>query len=77
MAVSRTITFPEDVIRMAEQLAAQEHTSVEEFVSDALREQFAGIQYLRRRGERATAERFRAALDQIPDAEPAPYDRLR
>jgi len=76
MAMNRTISLPEEIVRQAEDLAAQEHVSVEEFVSSALSEQFAGAEYLRRRGERASVERFRAALDRIPNTEPEPHDRL-
>jgi hypothetical protein len=76
MAVSRTISLPEEIVRLAEELAARQHVSVEEFVAAALSEQFACADYLRRRGERASAERFREALDQIPDSEPEPQDRL-
>jgi hypothetical protein len=71
-----TISLPDEILRKAEELAARERMSLEELVVAALSEQFAGIEYLRRRGERANAERFRAGLDQIPDAEPEPYDRL-
>jgi hypothetical protein len=74
--MSRTISLPEEILLQAEELAAREHVSVEELVSAALSEQFAGAEYLRRRAERASVERFRAALDQIPDAEPEPHDRL-
>jgi hypothetical protein len=77
MAVSRTISLPDEILRKAEELAAREQISVEELVSAALSEQFAGAEYLRRRGERASTERFRSALDQIPDTEPEPYDRLQ
>jgi hypothetical protein len=77
MAMSRSISLPEEIVRLAEELAARQHISVEEFVSAALSEQFAGSEYLRRRGERATVEKFRAALDQIPDIEPEPHDRLQ
>jgi hypothetical protein len=75
--MSRTISLPEEILRQAEELAARERISVEELVSAALSEQFASAEYLRRRGERASVERFRAALDQIPDAEPEPQDRLQ
>lgn len=74
--MSRTISLPEEIVRQAEELAAREHISVEELVSAALSEQFAGAEYLRRRGERASMERFRAALERIPDADPEAYDRL-
>jgi predicted nucleic acid-binding protein len=76
MAMSRTISLPEEILRQAEEFAAREHVSVEEFVSAALSEQFAGVAYLRHRKARASIERFRAALDQIPDIEPEARDRL-
>jgi hypothetical protein len=75
MAV-RTISLPDDILCKAEELAAREHISLEELVTAALSEQFAGMEYLRRRANRASTERFRAALDQIRDMEPEPHDRL-
>jgi hypothetical protein len=51
MAMNRTISLPEEIVRRTE-LAARENVSVEELVSAALSEQFAGAEYLRRRGER-------------------------
>ncbi|MGC9948511.1 MAG: hypothetical protein ABSF64_19255 [Bryobacteraceae bacterium] len=70
-----TISLPDEILRKAEELAARERISLEELVVAALSEQFAGVEYLRRRAERASAERFKAALDQIPEAEPEPRDR--
>jgi hypothetical protein len=70
-----TISLPDEILRKAEELAAREQVSLEELVVAALSEQFAGVEYLRRRAERASAERFKAALDQIPEAEPEPRDR--
>ena len=43
----------------AEELAAFERVSVEEFVSANLSEQFAGLKYLNRRAERASLDKFR------------------
>jgi hypothetical protein len=40
--MSRTNSLPEEILRQAEALAACEHISVEELVSAALVEQFAG-----------------------------------
>ena len=76
MAMRRSISLPEEILRQAEEFAAREHISVEEFVSAALSEQFAGAAYLRHRQARASVERFRAAMDQIPDTEPEARDRL-
>lgn len=48
---------------------------MEEFLSAKLAEQFADLQYLKERAERASLEKFRAALRQIPDVEPDERDR--
>jgi hypothetical protein len=74
--MSRSISLPDELFRKAEELAALERMSVEELVSAALSEQIAAAEYLRRRGQRASLERFRMALGQIRDAEPEPQDRL-
>ena len=74
--MSRTVSLPDDILRKAEELAARQHICVDEVVSAAVDELFAGDEYLRRRSERASVERFQAALDHIPDAEPEPHDQL-
>jgi hypothetical protein len=76
MSVSRTISLPDEILDKAKEFAAREHISLDELVSAALSEKFAGAEYLRQRGERASAERFRAAWDRIPDNEPEPWDRV-
>jgi len=74
--MNRTISLPEDLLKKAEELAALGRLSVEEFLSVKLSEQFAGLEYLKQRAERASAEKFRTALQQIPDVEPEEYDRF-
>lgn len=74
--MNRTISLPEEILRKADELAALAHLPVEQFVSARLSEQFAGLEYLMHRADRATAEKFQAALLQIPDAEPEAFDRF-
>ena len=74
--MSRMISLPDDLLNRAEELASFERLSVEEFVSAKLSEQFADLEYLRQRAERASDEKFRAALKLIPDAEPGEFDRF-
>jgi hypothetical protein len=74
--MSRTISLPEELMKKAEELATFEHLSLEEFLSAKLSEQFADLDYLKQRAERASVEKFRAALLHIPDAEPEEYDRF-
>lgn len=65
--MNRTISLPEALLKKAEELAALERLSVEEFLSAKLSEQFADLDYLRQRAERASDEKFRAALRRVPD----------
>jgi hypothetical protein len=74
--MNRTISLPEELLKKAEELAARERLSVEEFLTAKLSEQFAGLEYLKQRADRATTEKFRPALRQIPDVEPEDYDRF-
>jgi len=77
--MNRSILLPEELVKKAEELAAREHVSVEEFLSTKLSEQFAGLEYLKQRAERASPDspdKFRAALEQIPDVESEEYDRF-
>jgi hypothetical protein len=61
------VTVPDAVYRQMAELAARQQVSVESIVAVALAEQMA---------ERASRERFLAALDKVPAAEPTPEDRL-
>jgi hypothetical protein len=74
--MNRTISLPEDLLKKAEELAALESLSLEEFLTTKLSEQFAGLEYLKRRAERTNAGMFRAALEHIPDVEPEEHDRF-
>ena len=74
--MNRTISLPEELLKKAEELAARERLPVEEFLSAKLSEQFAGLEYLKQRADRASSEKFRAALGHVPDVEPEEYDRF-
>jgi hypothetical protein len=74
--MSRTISLPDDLMKKAEELASFEHVSLEDFLSAKLSEQFADLEYLKLRAERANEQKFRAALRLIPDVEPDEFDRF-
>jgi hypothetical protein len=74
--MSRTISLPDDLLKKAEELASFEHLSLEDFVHARLSEQFADLEYLKRRAEHASDQKFRAALRLIPDVEPDEFDRF-
>src|SRR5207248_6423894 len=73
-AMNRTISLPDDLLKKAEELASFERLSLEEFLSARLSEQFAGLDYLKKRAERASDEKFRNALRYVPDVEPDEHD---
>jgi len=70
------VTLPDTVYRQIAELAAQQQVSVERIVAAALAEQLAGWSRVERMAELGSRERFLAALDKVPAAEPAPEDRL-
>ena len=74
--MSHFVSISDDVYQKAAELAANQHMSLEDFVSAALSEQLAARDYLELRAARASDARFRAALDRVPDVEPEEYDRL-
>lgn len=75
--MSRTVSLPDDVVRKAEELAKREGLSLDAFVAERLKDQFAGLDYLESRARQADEQRFRTALAQIPDVPAESNDRLR
>jgi hypothetical protein len=70
------VTVPDAVYRQMAELATRQQVSVERIVSAALVEQLSGWTRVEQMAARATRERFLAALDKVPAADPAPEDRL-
>jgi len=74
--MNKNIALPEDVYSKVVELADKDRVSIEEFVASALSDQLAARRYLEARAQRADRERFSQALEQVPDVDPEPYDRL-
>ncbi|MGD0002073.1 MAG: hypothetical protein ABSE21_18400 [Bryobacteraceae bacterium] len=70
------VTVPDRVYRQIAELAARQQVSVERIVAAALAEQLSGWSRVEQMAERGNRERFLAALEKVPAAEPAPEDRL-
>ena len=75
--MTRTVILPEELYNKAAELATRDHVSVDEFISAALADQVAGREYLERRADRFSRERFESALAEIPDREPEESDRIQ
>jgi hypothetical protein len=71
-----TVTLPDDVYRQIADLAARQQVSVERIAAAVLAEQLSGWARVEQMAERGSRERFLAALDKVPAADPAPEDRL-
>ena len=70
------VTVRDTVYRQIAELAARQQVSVERIVAAALAEQLSGWTRVEQMAERGSGERFLAALDKVPAAEPAPEDRF-
>lgn len=71
--------IPEPVLKQAQELAAREHIPLEQIISLAVT-QAVGVwsneSYIALRAKRASRGKFLDALNEVPDVEPADYDRL-
>jgi hypothetical protein len=74
--MTKTIAVPEDLYKRAAELAAEDHVSIEEFVSSVLANRLASREYLEERARHFNRVDFERALNEIPDVEPDSHDRL-
>ncbi len=73
-----SIRLPESLHRMAKDIARQDQVSMNQFIASAVAEKVSALateQYLNERAARGSAAKFRAAMAQVPDAEPEDFDR--
>jgi hypothetical protein len=70
------VTLSDAVYRQIAELAERQQVSVERVVAAALAEQLSGWSRVEQMAGRGSRERFLAALDKVPAADPAPEDRL-
>lgn len=73
-----SIRLPDSLHQLAKDLARQDHVSINQFIASAVAEKVSALateQYLAQRSARASAEKFFAALAQVPAIEPADFDR--
>ena len=69
------VTVPDAVYRQIAEMATRQQVSVERIVAAALAEQLSGWVRVEQMAERGSRERFLAALEKVPAADPAPEDR--
>ena len=73
-----SVRLPDSLHQMAKTIASEDRISMNQFIASAVAEKVAALtteSYLKERAERASAEKFRAALAAVPDSEPEDFDR--
>ena len=71
--------IPDSLYKQVQSLAERERISVDQLVSIALAAQVSAWltkDYIEERAKRGSREGFLKALEEVPDVEPAEYDRL-
>ena len=79
MNVIERVKLPDYLIKHVRELAEREGVSVEQFIASAVAEKASAwttIDYLKKRGEKGSREKFLAALENVPSIEPDELDRL-
>ena len=74
-----SLRLPDSLHKQIRELANEDGISINQFISTAAAEKLAAlmtVEYLEKRAERGSREKFEAALAKLPDAEPEDYDKL-
>lgn len=73
-----SIRLPESIHRGVKEMAHNEGVSINQFVTLALAEKLSALmteEYLQQRAQRGSRAHYEAALAQVPNAKPEPYDQ--
>jgi predicted nucleic acid-binding protein len=74
-----SLRLPNSIHDRVRVLSSRDHVSINQFVATAVAEKISAIEtesYLTQRAQRASRDKFKAALAQIPDREPEEHDRF-
>ena len=73
------VYLPDSLQQQLHALAARDGISIDQFIATAVAEKMAALlteAYLEERTKRGSRAKYEAALAQVPDVEPEPYDKL-
>ncbi|MCH8960238.1 MAG: toxin-antitoxin system HicB family antitoxin [Bacteroidetes bacterium] len=73
-----SLRLPDSLHKGVRELAKREGVSINQFITVAVAEKLSALltqEYLEKRARRGNREKYEAALAQVPDVEPEPYDR--
>jgi predicted transcriptional regulator len=74
-----SIRLPDSLHSMAKTMASQDHVSMNQFIASAVAEKVSALAtetYLKERAERASVDKFKAALAAVPMQPPDAHDAL-
>jgi predicted transcriptional regulator len=75
---SLSLRLPESLHRRLAEVAEREGVSINQLISSAVAEKMSALmteEYLEKRAERGSREKFAAALAKVPSRDPEPSDR--
>lgn len=76
---SLSIRLPDSIHQEIRKLAKQDNVSINQFIVSAVTEKMAAfktLDYLEKRAQHGSREKFLAALDKVPGIEPEERDRF-
>ena len=74
-----SLRLPNSLHKQIRQLAKLEGISINQFIASATAEKMTSLlteEYLNKRANRASRNKFQALLNKVPDVEPDNYDKL-
>ncbi len=73
-----SLRLPDSYHAMVKEITAKEEISINQFIISAVAEKISTLEtqnYLEKRSESASKNKFMTVLAKVPDTEPADYDR--
>jgi len=74
-----SVRLPDSLHNMAKAMASQDHVSMNQFIASAVAEKISALAtetYLKERAERASPQKFEAALAAVPAQTPDAHDAI-
>ena len=74
-----SLRLPDSLHKRVRELAQQDGISINQFISTAVAEKMAALmteEYLEKRAQRGSREKFLAVLARVPDVPPEPGDEI-
>lgn len=74
-----SLRIPESIHHKLKEVSKKERVSINQFISSAVSEKLSAYmtkEYIQKRAQRGSREKFLEALEQVPAVEPEEYDKL-